>query len=177
MRPSTTSDRLQAGRAVPRSLAVRPIIVTWALAISIDLFFNAGVFMSLFDQTREPSLLPDELLFRRIPFAYLMLLIGVTGLAWLIDRLASDTLQGVVVGAIVGAMFATMGVAYLWTALEMTGFFVAAGSLVVVIQFSIVGGALAAFRTTTTPSRLTRRLLGLALLAAAVAVVAQNLTG
>lgn len=70
-----------------RAFAIRPVLTAWVLTVGVDLFFNAGVFMPLFDQEREPSLLPDELLFRRIPVAYLALLGGVAALGWLIDKI------------------------------------------------------------------------------------------
>ena len=116
------------------------MLATWALTIGVDLFFNAGVFMPVFDQEREPSLLPDEILFRRIPVAYLALLAGVTSLAWVIDRIdLPDVRRGVILGALAGVVFSLMGVVYLWTAVEMTGVFVAAGSLVVIVEFASVG--------------------------------------
>jgi hypothetical protein len=159
-----------------RAFAVRPVGAAWLLAVAIDLFFNAGVFRWLFDQGRELNLLPDDVLFRRIPVAYLVLLTGVTGLAWLIDRVTpGDILHGLVVGAVVGALFALMGIVYLWTAIDMTGRFVAAGSLVGVVQFSTSGGVLTAFRTTNRSGSLIRRILGSALGLAIVAVVIQNL--
>ena len=113
---------------VDRAFSVRPVLTVWALTIGVDLFFNAGVFGPLFDQVREPSLLSDEQLFRRIPVAYLALLAGVTSLAWIIDRIdPPDVRRGIILGTLAGVLFSLMGVVYLWTALQMTGGFVAAG--------------------------------------------------
>ncbi|HET9204508.1 MAG TPA: hypothetical protein VFP67_15335 [Acidimicrobiia bacterium] len=161
-----------------RAFALRPVLTTWALTIGVDLFFNAGVFMSLFDQEREPGLLSDEQLFSRIPVAYLALLAGVTALAWLLDRIGvADVRRGIGVGALTGTTFAVMGVVFLWTALEMTGVFVLAGSLVVIIEFAAAGWVLSAFRASPDAARLTRRIVLIALLCALAGMVIQNLQG
>lgn len=161
---------------VDRAFAIRPVLTTWALTVGVDLFFNAGVFVPVFDQAREPSLLPDEVLFRRIPVAYLALLAGVTSLAWIIDRIdRPDVRRGVLLGALAGVVFSLMGVVYLWTAVEMTGVFVAAGSLVVIVEFASAGWALSAFQRGPDAARLTRRILLLALFAAVAGIVIQNL--
>lgn len=152
------------------------MLVAWVVGIAVDLLLNAGVFMSLFDQEREPSLLPDAVLFRRIPVAYLALLVGVASLAWMLDRIGpSDIRRGAIAGAAWGLVLALMGVVSLWTAIEMTGIFVAAAALVAVVQFASVGAVLTAFRLGQEPGRLTRRFLLVAFLAAALAVVIQNL--
>lgn len=159
-----------------RAFAIRPVLTTWALTVGVDLFFNAGVFMPLFDQEREPSLLPDEQLFRRIPVAYLALLAGVTSLAWIIDRIdIANVRHGVMVGTLAGVVFSLMGVIYLWTAIEMTAWFVAAGSLVVIVEFASAGWALSAFRRGPDTAPPTSRILLIALLAAVVGIVIQNL--
>jgi hypothetical protein len=142
----------------------------------VDLFFNAGVFTPVFDQEREPSRLPDEVLFRRIPVAYLALLAGVTSLAWIIDRIhPPDARRAVTLGALAGVVFSLMGVVYLWTAVEMTGGFVASGSLVVIVEFASAGWALSAIQRGPDATRLTRRVLLIALFAAVVGIVIQNL--
>jgi hypothetical protein len=161
---------------VDRALAIRPVLTTWALTVGVDLFFNAGVFMPLFDQEREPSLIPDEQLFRRIPVAYIALLAGVTSLAWIIDRIdVANARHGVMVGTLAGLVFSLMGVIYLWTAIEMTAWFVAAGSLVVIVEFASAGWALSAFRRGPDTAPPTRRILLIALLAAVAGIVIQNL--
>ncbi|HEU4915586.1 MAG TPA: hypothetical protein VFV13_03400 [Acidimicrobiia bacterium] len=144
----------------------------------MDLFFNAGVFMSLFDQEREPGLLSDEQLFRRIPLAYSALLVGVTALAWLLDGIdVADVRRGIGVGALTGATFAVMGVVFLWTAIEMTGVFVLAGSLVVIAEYAAAGWVLSAFRDIPNAALLTRRILLIALLFALAGMFIQNLQG
>jgi hypothetical protein len=161
-----------------RAFAIRPIFSAWVLTVGVDLFFNAGVFMPLFDQEREPSLLPDEQLFRRIPVAYLTLLGGVAALGWLIDKIdPSEVRQGFIAGGLSGVVLSLMGVVYLWTAFEMTGVFVAAGSLVVMAEFASAGGVLAAFRLGPDPVRLSRRVLLAALLSGSAGIVIQNLQG
>jgi len=168
-------DQPSAGMA-GRAFALRPVLTTWALTVGVDLFFNAGVFVPLFDQEREPSLLSDEQLFRRIPVAYLGLLAGVTALAWIIDRIdVVDVRRGVGVGTLTGVVFSFMGVVQLWTAIEMTGVFVAAGALAVVVEFASAGWALSAFRAGPATERLTRRVLLIALLIAIAGIVIQNL--
>jgi hypothetical protein len=63
------------------------VLLAWLMAIGVDLLFNAGLFSGLFDQASEPSLLPDTVLFRRIPVAYLALAVASAALAWLLDRI------------------------------------------------------------------------------------------
>jgi hypothetical protein len=154
----------------------RPVVVAWLLAIGIDLFFNAGLFSGLFDQEREPVLLPDTVLARRIWVAYAALVIAVGALAWLLDRTdRRGALAGAALGALAGLVFAAMGIVMLWTAIDMTGTFVAAGALVQVAEMAGAGAVLGAFRTGTDRRRLTRRVLIFAVLAAAGGIVLQNL--
>lgn len=159
-----------------RALALGPILTAWAVTIGVDLLFNAGLFSPLFHQDREPGLLPDQALFRRVPIAYLALLCAVGALAWLMDQIdIVGFRRGSVVGAGVGVLLALMGVVYLWTAIEMTAIFVAAGALVVIVEMTVAGGVLAAFRVDPRPSGLTRRVLVLAAASALAGVVIQNL--
>ncbi len=154
----------------------RPIALSWLLVIGVDLFFNAGVFAGLFDQVREPSLLPDEVLFRRIPVAYLALAVGVTALAWLEDRLgASRSVVGATIGGLAGAAFALLGVVNVWTALEMTGPFVLSAALVQVCQFAVAGSFLAAYRGSAETRRISWWAVVVSLLLAAAGILAQNL--
>ncbi len=64
--------------------------LAWLSMIGVDLFFHAGVFSAVFDQSREPALLADEVLFKRIPSTYAALLVGTMSLAWIIDRTGSS---------------------------------------------------------------------------------------
>ena len=161
-----------------QALRVRPVAVSWAVAVGIDLFFNAGLFAGLFDQSREPSLLSDSELFRRIPVTYLALAVGVAVLAWLFDRMdVAGSKAGVRVGSIGGALFALLGVVNLWTAVEITGIFVAAAAFVQVAEFAAVGWLLATYRSSPAPERLTRRALGAAVVLAVAGVVIQNILG
>ncbi len=158
------------------ALRVRPVVTAWLLAVGVDLLFNAGIFSPLFHQDREPGLLSDQALFRRIPIAYLALLCAVGGLAWLTDRVdVTGFRRGAVVGFGVGVLLAIMGVVYLWTAIDMTGVFVAAGAIVVIIEMTVTGGVLAAFRVDPQPSGLARRVLLAALASAVAGIVVQNL--
>jgi predicted hotdog family 3-hydroxylacyl-ACP dehydratase len=157
-------------------MTFRPVAVAWFLAVGIDLFFNAGLFSGLFDQTREPGLLPDAVLAGRVGVAYAALAIAVAALAWLLDRTdRRGALAGAVLGARAGLVFATMGIVMLWTAIDMTGIFVAAGALVQVVEMAGAGAVLGAFRTGADRRRLTRRVLVFAVLAAAGGIVLQNI--
>lgn len=155
-----------------------PIGLAWLLGVGVDLFFNAGVFTGLFDQSREPSLLADEALFRRIPIAYLALAVGMLGLAWLVERLGIDRpLTGTAVGGMVGLMFALMGVVNLWTAVELTGLFVAGAVLVQVTQFAVAGSLLERYKGRVETKGLARGAIASFLALVAAGVVAQNLIG
>jgi hypothetical protein len=147
------------------------------MAVGVDVLFNAGLFSPLFDQNREPGLLPDAVLFRRIPVAYVALAIAVSGLAWLLDRTdRRGAWAGATAGAWAGLVVAGMGIVTLWTAIDLTGLFVAAGAVVQVGALAASGAVLGAFRAAVVDQRrLTRRTLILALLAAAAGILAQNL--
>jgi hypothetical protein len=154
------------------------VVVAWLLAVGVDLLFNAGLFAGLFDPTREPSLLPDAILFRRIPIAYLALAMAVVGLAWLLDRTDQrGALAGATMGALAGLVVVSMGLVSLWTAVNVTGLFVAVGAVVQVGELSAAGSVLGAFRAGPDRRRLTRRVLLLALLAGVAGIVAQNFRG
>ncbi len=165
----------ESATAFPRALRVRPIVVSWLLTMGVDLFFNAGLFSNLFDQDREPGLLSDPVLFRRIPVAYLGLAIGVTALAWLFDEIdLRGVWRGARVGGLAGLVFAFLGVVGLWTALEMTGLFVAAAGLVQVTEFGVAGAFLGAYRDDQ-PNRLIRVALAVAFVFALAGIIIQNL--
>ena len=143
---------MNQGYASPaRGLSARPVTLAWLVAVGVDLFFNAGLFSGLFDQGREPGLLGDDSLFRRIPVAYLGLLVGVIA--------------------------ALLGIVYLWTAIEMTGAFVVAGAFVQVVEFAAAGAVLGAWRGDAGRRRVTRTAIVAALLAAVAGIVIQNLLG
>lgn len=160
----------------PVALRVRPLVVAWLLTVGVDLLFNAGLFSGLFDQDREPSLLPDEALFRRIPVAYLGLAIGVTALGWLFDRIDLRGIwRGALMGALAGLTVACLGIVTLWTAVEMTLPFVVGGLVVQVAEFGVAGAFLGAYRSDPRPNHLTRIALSGAFLAALAGIVVQNL--
>ena len=159
-----------------RALAPRPVVVAWLMAIGVDLLFNAGLFSRLFDQVREPNLLPDAVLFRRIPVAYVGLAIAVSALAWLLDQTEwRGALSGCILGCLAGLVIVSMGIVALWTAIDMTGLFVAGGALVQVGEMAASGVVLGAFRAGGDRRLLTRRVLLFALLAAVAGIVAENL--
>ena len=134
-------------KPVQLALSLGHVLVAWTALIGVDLFFNAGLFTNLWDQAREPSLLPDAVLATRIPVAYLTFLVAVVALAWLVDR---EDRQGAAAGAkfgvVAGAVFASMGIIGLWTAIDMTGLFVAAGAVVLVVEMGAAGAVLGAYR-------------------------------
>ena len=158
-----------------QAMKFTPIAVAWLLTIGVDLFFNAGLFAGLFDQSKEPSLLADEVLFRRIPVAYIALAVAVIVLAWLVDRL--DVLEmrhGLVLGALAGGVAALLGIVSLWTAIDMTGAFVLAGALVQVVELGVAGAFLGAYRGEPEPRRWVRRGLALAVTLVVLGIVFQN---
>lgn len=166
------------GATSGRALAVGPILWAWFLVLGMDLFFNAGLFHPLFDQAREPTLLPDESLFRRIHVAYAGLLAVVVLLAALIDRVGiEDVRSGATHGAGVGLGLALMGPVYLWTAVDLTVAFVAAAAVVVASEFAAAGAVLAAFKQSADASRTRRRVASAALGLAVVGFIVQNLWG
>ena len=160
------------------AVGLKPIGLAWLLAIGVDLFFNAGVLAGLFDQAREPGLLADEVLFRRIPVAYLAVAGGVTVIAWLIERLdlPPRSHSGALLGGVIGLTFALMGVVYLWTAIEMTGLFVASAALVQTVQFAMAGWFLTKYKMSD-GNGLTWKALTLAALLGLAGVIAQNFLG
>lgn len=97
------------------------------MTVGVDLFFNAGLFAPLWDQEREPALLSDDLLFRRIPFGYLVLALMVVAVAWVLDRTGDTGVRAVRTGTIVGLVLGFFAMVGLWTALDITGWFVLAG--------------------------------------------------
>lgn len=78
--------------------------LAWLIAVGVDLFFNAGLFTTLFDQSREPALLSDSALARRIPVAFLLLAMAVTALAWLLARTEAEGSRAVSIGAGAGPL-------------------------------------------------------------------------
>lgn len=168
----------ESGQNGARAFAVGSVVVAWLVAVGVDLLFNAGVFATLFEQSREPSLLPDEELFLRIPVAYVALLAGVAALAWLLDRLAARGMAvGMVAGAIAGAVTAALGVVSLWTAVDLTVAFVLVAIGVQVSQFAAAGAVLGGYRLTQSRRRFTWWCLAAALLLLVAAIVTQNLFG
>ena len=158
------------------AFGLRPVVVGWLLTVGVDLFFNAGLFSGLFNQSREPGLLPDQVLFRRIPVAYVALAVAVTALAWLFDRIdVRGAFEGAALGGLTGFVVAFMGVINLWTAVEMTGIFVASAALVQVIELSAVGAFLGSYRGSAEPKRLVQIALATSLFLAIMGIIIQNL--
>lgn len=152
------------------------VFFAWVVAVAVDLFFNAGVFAPLFDQSREPSLLADQILFRRIPVAYFALAVGVSALAWVLKCAAvRGSAVGAVVGGATGLIFGVTGALWLWTAIEMTGLFVAAGILVQVSQLAAAGAVMGAVAGGTPRPRVRRWSVLVATVLAITAFAVQNL--
>ena len=170
----TRATRGDSGRA----FAVGSVVVAWLVAVGVDLLFNAGVFAPLFEQAREPSLLTDEELFRRVPVAYIALFAGVAALAWLLDRLTTRGMAaGMVVGATAGVVTAALGVVSLWTAVDLTAVFVLAAIVVQIGQFAAAGAVLGGHQRTRSRRRFTVLCLAGALLMVVGAIVTQNVVG
>lgn len=153
----------------------RPVLTAWVVVLGVDLFLNAGLFASLFDQAREPNLLPDEVLFRRIPAAYLVFLVAVVALAWLVTRLGLRTVpDGARVGAGGGIVLGLFGGVAMWTVVDMTGVFVAATVVVFTCEYAAAGATLAALAGADDPGRTHRRALATGATLAALGIVLQN---
>ncbi|MDH4307531.1 MAG: hypothetical protein OEX04_08620 [Acidimicrobiia bacterium] len=165
-----TTDATFASR--PRPLTAGRIALAWLVVIGVDLFFNAGLFAGLFDQDKEPSLLPDDLLFRRIPAAYLALGVGVVALAWMLDKTGSTGRHALLRSAGSGATVGILGLGALWTALDISGLFVVAGIGVLIVQATTAGGILVS--NASRRQRLVRGLLTFVILAV-LGQVAANL--
>lgn len=169
---------VDGGKRPATAFTVVPVAVAWLMAVGVDLLFNAGVFSSLFDQSREPALLEDDELFRRIPVAYLALLAGVAAVAWLLDHIRrSGVVVGLTVGAAGGAVTAGLGVVSLWTAVELTAVFVLAAVLVQAVQFATAGAVLGGFQVRANRRRLVLVAVGGFVLCVLAAIVTQNLSG
>lgn len=146
------------------------------MAVGVDLFYNAGVFSPLFDQTREPALLADDELFARIPIAYLILAVEVIALVWVLDRVpAAGALPGALTGAAAGALLGLGGVIWLWTAIDMTAAFVGAAVVVQVSMLAAAGGVLGTAASGTSNGRLRLACSMAFLLSVTLAILTQNL--
>ena len=169
----TRSDsRRSSGRGGP--LTWPRIALAWLAMMGVDLLFHAGLFAGVFDQSREPSLLPDEVLFRRIPVAYATLLVAAVALAWVLDRADQTGRAAQRVGATAGLAVGVMGLGALWTAVDITGLLVAAGTVVLIAQ----GWAAAIVLTWPGENRaLTRRVVGLVIAAIVAGQVTANVLG
>jgi hypothetical protein len=142
--------------------------------MGVDLLFHAGLFAGVFDQSREPNLLADEVLFRRIPVAYATLLVAAAALAWLLDRTNTTGAAARLVGALAGLTIGVLGLGALLTAIDITGLLVAAGTVVLVAQ-----GVAAAHVLTWAGERrsLAYRVIGFTIIAFIAGQVAANLLG
>lgn len=150
------------------------IALAWLAVIAVDLLANAGLLAPLFDQSREPSLLPDDVLARRSPVAFALLGIAVIALAWLLDASGARGVRAVTTGATAGAVLALVGVGGMWTAVGVTGAFVVAGVAVAGAE----GGAAAAVLTSRSSGRrLTLLVASAFVLCALLGQVAANLLG
>lgn len=161
-----------------RALRLGPVFWAWLVAVAVDLFFNAGVFAGLFEQSREPSLLDDAVLFVRIPVGYLVVAVGVAAVAWVLDVAhITGARRGSATGAGIGLVFGLTGTVWLWTAIEMTPPFVGAALVVQTSQMAAAGAVLGAVRSGLPPRQLRWRSAGVAIGLAVVAIVTQNLIG
>jgi hypothetical protein len=117
--------------ALERAHRVDPVRVglAWLIAVGVDLLLNAGLFARILDPSREPALLTERQLALRIPFAYAALALGVACLAWILALSHTERWKAVRFAAIVGFVVGVLGVGSLWTAIDITGAFVATGIL------------------------------------------------
>lgn len=169
------SDDKPDAVAPARALRVEPVFWAWLVAVGVDLFFNAGVFTGLFEQGREPSLLADEVLFARIPVAYVVVAVGVAAVAWVVDLAqVTGARRGLITGTAMGLVFGLTGVVWLWTAIEMTLLFVGASLVVQAAQMAAAGTVLGAVRRGLPNRQLRWRSAAAALALAITAIVIQN---
>ncbi len=155
---------------------VEAAVWAWLVAIGVDLFYNAGVFSPLFDQSREPGLLADSELFKRIPVAYLVLAVEVAALTGVLELVHATTLRrGALVGAATGALLGIGGVVWLWTAIEMTAAFVAFAFVVQVSMLAAAGAVLGTAASGTSRRRLRLACSSALLVSIVLAVLTQNL--
>lgn len=148
--------------------------LAWLTTVGVDLFFNAGVFAPLFEQTREPALLSDGTLARRIPVAFVVLAATVTALAWLLDATGTSGWRSIRVGAAMGLLLGLAGPVAMWTALNVTGLFVAAG----VVATTAEGAAAAVVLTSRRSGAALRiRVAVTFVLLAGLGQIVANLTG
>lgn len=168
-----TGTRAPVGRD---RVALRPtrVALAWLAAVAVDLFLNAGLLSPLLEQSREPSLLADDALVRRIPVAFALLALAVTALAWLLERTGLHGRRAVALGGIAGVVLGLVGVGGLWTAVDITGAFVAGG----VVVAGAEGGVAAAVLTSRwSRGRLTLVVVSSFVLLALTGQVAANLFG
>ena len=78
---------------------------------------------------------------------------------------------------VAGALFALLGVVNLWTAVDLTGVFVAGAALVQTVQFAVAGWFLTRYRMSDSEGGLTWRAIVLAASLAFAGLIAQNLIG
>lgn len=170
---SSGEQRVGSSRAVRH---VEAVFWAWLVAVGVDLFFNAGLFSPLFDQGREPGLLPDEELFVRIPVAYVIVAVEVTVLAWLMGRApVVGAAPGATLGAAAGAFLALGGVVWLWTAIEVTAAFVAAAVVTQMSMLAAAGAVLGAVASGASSGRLRFTCSIAFFVSTAAAILAQNL--
>ena len=150
------------------------VTLAWVAMIGVDLLFHAGLFAGVFDQAREPNLLSDAVLFRRIPAAYATLLVAAAALAWLLDRTATTRRSPRLTGAVAGAVIGVLGLGAVWTAVDITGLLVGAGFVVLIAQGAVAATVLT-WQGQNRP--LAYRVIGFTIAAFIVGQVAANLLG
>ncbi len=155
--------------------ALRPgrIALAWLTVVGVDLFFNAGVFAFVYEQSREPALLPDSDLALRIPVAYAALALAVTALAWVIQTVGARGRRAIEIGAGAGLVLGVAGFGAMWTAIDVTGLLIGVGILVSVVEGAVAAAVLTSKRQ---GSSLTIRVVVAFVLLAGVGQVIANLT-
>lgn len=128
--------------------SLRPgrIGLAWLTAVGVDLFFNAGVFAFVYEQSREPALLPDTDLALRIPVAYAALALAVTALAWLLRGIDARGGRAVEIGAGAGLVLGVAGFGAMWTAIDVTGLLIGVGIFVSVVEGAVAAAVLTSER-------------------------------
>jgi hypothetical protein len=115
------------------------LLAMFMAVLGFDFLFHAGL-MAHFYVHAGPALLPQQQLFRRIPFGYASILLTLAFELWLLCRM---DLRGAAAGARFGAVFgAVMGVAGalgLFSLVPLGASFLAGDAVCQVVEYTVAG--------------------------------------
>lgn len=163
------ATQLSAGRAMSTVLAM------WVAVLGIDGLFHAGL-LARFWANPGPALLPTELLFKRIPFAYASFLLTLGLFFWLEHKTgARGAGAGARFGAIFGGVLGAAGGLGMFSAVPLGVDFLAGIAVSQLVQYTIAGaiGGLALARRGA--GRIWAIAIGTLVGGLAIAIAIQNL--